>query len=72
MVTKLRLLSRSRISGTWQTVVAICTKLIRILVFWEDSSSVGQGGVSESPITSHVSPITLAAACRAVLKQFDP
>ena len=38
----------------------------RFLFFCEDSPSVGQVGVRESPITSHLSPITLVAACRAV------
>jgi hypothetical protein len=38
----------------------------QFLFFCEDSPSVGQVGVRESPVTSHFSPITLVAACRAV------
>jgi hypothetical protein len=44
----------------------LCTTLVPILVFCEDSPSVGQVGVRESQVTSHFSPITLVAACRAV------
>jgi len=39
----------------------------QFLFFCEDSPSVGQVGVRESPVTSHQSPITLVAACRAVI-----
>jgi hypothetical protein len=38
----------------------------QFLFFCEDSAPVGQVGVREFPITSHFSPITLVAACRAV------
>ena len=38
----------------------------QFLFFCEDSPSVGQVGVRESQVTSHFSPITLVAACRAV------
>jgi len=40
---------------------------LEILFFREDSPSVEQVGVRESPVTTHLSPLTLFPACRAVL-----
>jgi hypothetical protein len=47
--------------------VIFSTALARMLAFLsEDSPSVEQVGVHESPVTSHFSPITLVATCHAV------
>jgi hypothetical protein len=54
-------------SGSSATLFEISVlQRFQFLFFCEDSAPVGQVGVREFPITSHFSPITLVAACRAV------